>query len=502
MKIITKYFILLSICFASQTGNAQLDREWLNNYSTADTAYMNVIGLFDAGNGNVLKATLVSKYTGSETFNRLLLRKIAPSGMTIWEETYEHPQYDQFYLKSGGIDQNGNTYFSGHIVMNQAESNWFVISFDANGQERWQSNIVENLYSSGGSQFCITDNNGNTYVSGNVNDGGFSIGTIVKYDQAGNEEWVKYDADNYAYGADMIVAANGDLIACDGQYELTRFAPDGELLWNTPDTAEFLYVMPQIAEAPDGSIYAISFLGYNYSLKKLNANGVFQWNYNQFAEYLAFGDISVDVNTDSQNFIYLSGINSTDQNEYQSAVFKFTPNGDEVWRQELSPETYDVTDLLLLDNDQPVIASSNWDGSAYHTAVYLLNGQNGDVIDDDTLSAAGTEHHLMYNEAGLYLAGTGNFSTALARYDNTLAISDNDSNEQVLVYPNPFTDEIMVQSSLGNAVFECSDLSGKVVRSGILGNGSISLYDLAPGMYNLTIRSNSGSAVTKRIVKS
>lgn len=501
MKIFTKCLIFLSFCFASQTGKAQLNREWLNNYSTADTAYMNVIGLFDAGNGNVLKATLITKYAAPETYNRLMLQKIAPSGMTIWEETYEHPQYDQFYLKSGGMDQNGNTYFSGHIVVNQSESNWFVISFDANGQERWQTNIVENLYSIGGSEFCVTDSNGNTYVSGNVGNGGSSAGTIVKYDQAGNEVWVKYDADNYAYGADMIVAANGDLLACDGQYEITRFAPDGELLWSTPDTTEFIYVNPKITEAPDGSIYALSFLGYNYSFKKLNANGVFQWNYNQFAEYLAFGDLSVSVNTDSQNFIYLSGINSTDQNEYQSAVFKFTPDGDEVWRQELSPETSDVTDLLVLGTNQPVISASNWDGAAYHTSVYLLNGQNGDVIDEDTLSAAGTNHHLMYNEAGLYLAGTGDYSTALARYDNTLAINEDNADMQVVIFPNPFTDEIIVQSDLENAIFECTDLSGKTVRSGMLGNGRISVPYLAPGMYNLTIRSNS-NAITKRIVKS
>jgi len=503
MKILTKYFILLSFCFAWQTGNAQLDREWLNNYSTTDTAYMNIIGLFDAGNGNVLKATLITKYASPENFNRLLLQKVAPTGNIIWEETYVHPLYDQFFLKSGGIDQNGNTYFSGQVTVSQSESNWFVISFDANGQERWQTGIVENLYSSGSSHFCITGNNGDTYVSGSLNNGGPSVGTIVKYDQAGNEEWVQYDVNNYSYGVDMIVAGNGDLISCDGQYEISKFSPNGQLLWNTPDTAEFVYVTPKITEAPDGSIYAISFLGYSYSFKKLDANGVFQWNQDQFLQNLVFGDLSLSVNTDSQSFIYLAGINSTDENEYQTAIFKFTPDGNEVWQQDLSSETYDVTDLILIDNDQLVVSASNWSAGPYYAAVYLLDGQSGNIIDEDTLNVSGTQHHLLYNNAGLYMAGTGDFSTILTKYDGTLALNENDENSQVFIYPNPFVNEITVKSSFENATFECTDLSGKVISSGILGfETTISLTGLAPGMYTLTIKSENGSVLTKRMVKS
>ena len=503
MKTGIKYCILFSLCLVSQTGNAQLNREWTTNYTTPDTAYMNVIGLYDAGNGNVLKATLITKYSSPDTYNRLLLQKIAPAGTTIWEESYQHPQYDQFFLKSGGIDQNGNTYFSGQVTVNQSETNWFVISFDANGQERWQKGIVENFYSSGGSHFSVTDLQGNTYASGNVGDNnGFSSGAIVKYDQAGNEQWVNYDPTDYNYGADMIIAANGDLIACDGQYELTRFAPNGTITWSTPDTTDFVYATPKIAEAPDGSIYALTYLSYSYSLKKLNANGVFQWNQNQFAQNMVFADLSLSVHTDSESNIYLAGINSTDQSAYQTAIFKFNPQGTEIWNQGFSAETNDVTDILLLDNDQIALAASEYSGGQPYTTVYLVNKQNGSITDSDSLNEAGSQKLLLQNQSGLYLAASGDFSTILAKYAGTLSISEHTDGGELLVYPNPFTNEVTIRTTGESARFECTDLAGKILQSGSLNQETnIFLPDLAPGMYHLTVTNKNGNTFSQRIVK-
>lgn len=500
MKKLLNFTLFLSICLMPQVGKAQFNRQWVNEYTTADTAYMNVIGLFDAGSGNVIKATLITKYTSPDAYNRLMLQKISPAGNIIWEEIYQHPLYEQFYLYKGGIDQQGNTYFSGQLTISPQDANWFVISFDSNGQERWQKGIVENIYTSGGSQKCVTDANGNTYVSGNVNDIGLSLGAIVKYDNLGNEQWVKYDTLSWTYGADMVIASNGDLIACDGNYELTRFAPNGQILWSTPDTADFVYASPGITEAPDGSIYALSFMNYSYSLKKLNANGVFQWNQTQFAQNLVFGDNNVDVVADSDNFIYLSGINSTDPAEYQTSVFKFNPSGTEVWRQEFSNEVYDVTDLILLPNGNPVVAAST--GAPYYPEVYLLNKQDGTIIDSDSLPAGGNQSILLHNQSGLFMASTGDFATMLAHYDNTLSIGENEGENELLIYPNPFSEEITVQTKMENAQFECLDLSGKMISTGNLSmNGNIRLPNLASGTYIFKLTTNDGQVVTRRIVK-
>lgn len=502
MKKLLNFSLFLSICLMPQAGKAQLNRQWLNEYSTPDTAYMNVIGLFDAGNGNVIKATLITKYSPpSDSYNRLKLQKISSAGSVIWEENYQHPVYEQFNLYNGGMDQQGNMYFSGQLTISQQDAEWFVISFDSNGQERWQKSIVENIYSSGGSQKCVTDANGNTYVSGNVGDVGLSLGAIVKYDNMGNEQWVKYDTTSYSYGADMVLAANGDLIACDGQFELTRFAPNGQVLWITPDTADFVYVTPRITEAPDGSIYALSFLNYSYSLKKLNANGVFQWNQTQFAQNLVFGDYSLGILADSENAIYLSGINSTDPGEYQTAVFKFNPSGAEIWRQEFTPEIYEVTDLILLPNGNPVLAAST--GAPYFPEVYLLNKQTGTISDSDSLPSGGNESILLYNQSGLFMASNGNFATVLAHYDNTLSIGENEEDAEVLIYPNPFSEEITVTTKMKEAKFECLDLSGKMIHHGGFSmDANIQLPNLAPGTYILKVTDKDGQFVSRRIVKS
>lgn len=504
MKAALKISLVIAFIFSGYITNAQLNRQWLNEYSMPDSAYMNVIGLYDADNGNVIKASLLTKFSPPNNYNKLLLQKISPTGNIIWDELYEHPVYDQFHLYGGGIDGEGNTYFSGQVVVNQSTSNWFVISFDASGQERWQKNTVDNIFTSGGSQRCVIDADGNAYASGSVNGNGISFGVIVKYNSAGAEQWVKYDSLNYSFGADMVVAQNGDIITSDGQYEIMRLAPNGNVLWTTPDTAEWIYVTPSITEAADGSIYAISFLGYNYSLKKLDANGNFQWNYQQFSEYLAFGDNSVKVRTDAQSNVYVIGVNSTDPEEYQTAVFKFNPNGTEIWRQVFWDNIYDVHDIWILPTGNPVVASTQWTGGPYFSAVILLNGGNGEIVDVDSLDVAGGQEILLYNSAGLYMAATGNYATAIVKYSATVSIDESEGNiYNIQIYPNPFSEFISIKADAEINKYELRDITGKLIKMGNLnGNATVSLQDLSAGTYLITFTGNSGEKFSRKIIKS
>jgi hypothetical protein len=73
------------------------------------------------------------------------------------------------------------------------------------------------------------------------------------------------------------------------------------------------------------------------------------------------------------------------------------------------------------------------------------------------------------------------------------------------VYPNPAHESVEVAFEGEKVAYELTNLVGKTVGTGVLskdGNRSVSLNSIAPGIYNLMIRENSGSMkVTKLIVK-
>ncbi|WP_372755843.1 T9SS type A sorting domain-containing protein [Mariniflexile sp.] len=78
-------------------------------------------------------------------------------------------------------------------------------------------------------------------------------------------------------------------------------------------------------------------------------------------------------------------------------------------------------------------------------------------------------------------------------------ISDNGIN----VYPNPMQGDILYVNGIDpddNSNYQISNLTGKVITSGILTNEQINLSNLRSGMYLLTL-SNSKSVITKKIIR-
>ena len=73
----------------------------------------------------------------------------------------------------------------------------------------------------------------------------------------------------------------------------------------------------------------------------------------------------------------------------------------------------------------------------------------------------------------------------------------NISYKTVTVFPNPTSDEIILNSSinLDNIQYYILDLSGKTIKTNILNSNSISLKDLSVGFYILALKNSDGEMV-------
>ncbi|MNK08993.1 hypothetical protein D3C87_269400 [compost metagenome] len=84
-----------------------------------------------------------------------------------------------------------------------------------------------------------------------------------------------------------------------------------------------------------------------------------------------------------------------------------------------------------------------------------------------------------------------------------LGIDENANTFQVSVQPNPFTDELYIETNARIEKAELSSISGQKIRKEIpLGsNQKIDLSDLKEGIYLLTLTDQNGNRYSKRIVK-
>lgn len=88
-------------------------------------------------------------------------------------------------------------------------------------------------------------------------------------------------------------------------------------------------------------------------------------------------------------------------------------------------------------------------------------------------------------------ADDGNFPTTTNEVSNT----------QINIYPNPATDYISI-NEINNAEVQISDISGRtVISQNINGNTTINVSNLSTGVYNVSIISNEGVSSQKLIIK-
>ena len=120
----------------------------------------------------------------------------------------------------------------------------------------------------------------------------------------------------------------------------------------------------------------------------------------------------------------------------------------------------------------------------------------------------------LQNGGPMYTAGTANIAAITIHHDATypskitlpgnnpsLAINENDNNIDILIYPNPTTNELYIQSNQAFQAYSIFDLSGRQVVANVNFTSQISTDILAPGIYILQLTHANGETYLNRFVK-
>lgn len=395
--------------------NPQGDTTWTRKIIPDNFDNLPVSQTIDnAGNLYILANNL------SIPLNFYKLIKLNSAGQLLWNKNFTKLQCGNngVPVRCLEVDNLGNIYFTASTYSNNSDI--AVYKVGPNGDSLWCSylNGPGNKWDNATS-LAVSDS-GNVYACGTVWNGTSYDYATLKFDNSGNQKWVRYYDDNfhgtdYAYSVD--VDNNGNVYVTGESYfaaTSTRFATlkynsQGVQQWvqfytsdSLSDKGQIVKVLNQneiyVAGTSYGGHYSTGGTGNDFCVVKYNASGQQQWvgrhngqgNEDDYLQAITF---------DSYNNIILGGYTSDNIFWKNIAATCFSPSGSKSW---------------YIDYDK----DSNMQ-KAHSMAV-----TNGNM---------------------LYIAGESDYDFCVLKYDFVAGLKPYQDNGKYMIYPNPADDFIHIQ---------------------------------------------------------
>ena len=128
---------------------------------------------------------------GSGTLNDLATIKYDSAGNQLWVAIYNDFDNPDAQLNAMTIDKSGNVYVTGWSGILYSYHDCTTIKYNSSGQEQWVAryNVQPRAFTEGVG--IALDDSGNVYVAARVDQSNTTFCTTIKYDPAGQQQWVK-----------------------------------------------------------------------------------------------------------------------------------------------------------------------------------------------------------------------------------------------------------------------------------------------------------------------
>jgi len=290
------------------------DTAWVRRYNGPGNAWDLARAIAVDGSGNVY---VTGNVYGSGTDRDYATIKYYPNGDTAWARIYNGPGDDYDEALAIAVDDLGNVYVTGGSYGSGTNFDYATIKYYPNGDTAWLRRYNGPADSLDVARAMVLDGSGNVYVTGSS----YGSGTdqdyaTVKYDQSGNELWVRrYNgpADSSDAARAMTLDGSGDIYVTGSSYGSGTFSD-----WTT------------IKYYPDGdTAWVRRYNGPEDSTDHASAIAV-----------------------DGSGYIYVTGYSCGSGTSYDYATIKYYPNGDTAWVATYNgpADSFDVTSAIAVDD--------------------------------------------------------------------------------------------------------------------------------------------------------
>ncbi|MFH1688897.1 MAG: SBBP repeat-containing protein [Candidatus Eisenbacteria bacterium] len=343
---------VLALWLPAMLGRAQLTEEWAAIYDGSAGAQDQARAVTVDPSGFVY---VTGHAAGEGTSDDIVTIKYGDGGGEKWVALFNGSGNGNDAGADIVLDDDGKVLVTGTTRGSSGWSNIVTIKYDRDGNEEWVAEF-DGLLSMGDSAEAIAvDQRGNVYVTGRSyvgwEDGEYDWVTI-KYDNQGNEVWVRYLGEE---GVDSALAIGVDdssnvyvagytsfcmMVDCQMGFTVAKYGPSGTLLWE--DTLfgynQWYFYENAIAYdmtvRPDGTVYATGYIG-DWAL---NSEGYDSWltiKYSSSGERLwtreynystYHSDRAYAVAVDDSGSAYVAG-----RIYHQFATIKYDLEGNQRW---------------------------------------------------------------------------------------------------------------------------------------------------------------------------
>jgi hypothetical protein len=313
-------------------------QQWVARYNGPGTGEDDAVAVATDGSGNVY---VTGQSLGLGTGFDYATIKYDSAGQEQWVARYNSGYFD--LVRAIAVDSSGNVYVTGRSAGLGTGPDYVTIKYDSAGQQQWVAR-----YNGPGNDLdealaIAMDSSGNVYVTGqSLGAGPGTDYATVKYDSAGQEQWVaRYNGPgNYVDGARATAVDNSGNVYVTGQsigagndddYATIKYNSAGQEQWvaryNGPGNGTDNALA--IAGDSSGNVYVTGFSTgahtFDYATVKYDSAGQQQW----VARYNGTGrgyDDAQGIVVDGSGNVYVTGESVGRRTGFDYGTIKYVQN--------------------------------------------------------------------------------------------------------------------------------------------------------------------------------